>query len=342
MVLESVALDDLSVAPAQAVDLAPGLFRIAFAYAGLSFITPQKVRYKYRLEGFDHDWIEAGSRRVAYYTNLAPGRYRFPVLARNSDGVWNNSGTVFSFRLRPHYYQTAWFYALLSLLSASLIYAAYRWRVAQVKAQFNAVLGERTRIAREIHDTLAQAFVAVSVQLELVNRVLPTSIESATGLLFQTRTLVQESLAEARRSIWDLRSANAADQSLPARVSQSARNSIRNTALELNFQTVGAYRPLSSKTEDEMLRIAQEAVANVVRHAGATRLAITLSYDSNKALMQVTHNGRGFIVHPDLQGPEGHFGLRGMRERAASIGASLAVVSSRETGTRLSLEVRLS
>ncbi|MGI8962742.1 MAG: histidine kinase [Bryobacteraceae bacterium] len=124
------------------------------------------------------------------------------MLARNHEGVWNPSGASFAFRLRPHFYQTYWFYSLLLLASILLVWQIYRWRVEQVEAQFNAVLAERNRIAREIHDTLAQGFVAVSVQLELVARTLSISTDSAHHLLRQVQLLVQNSLAEARRSIW--------------------------------------------------------------------------------------------------------------------------------------------
>lgn len=339
VVLEEVTADDRVLDPASAKDLAPGLSRLAFEYAGLSFVSPHRVRFKYRLEGFDRQWIDAGTRRIAYYTNLSPRTYRFVVLARNGDGVWNTRGAVLSFRLRPHFYQTAWFYGLLVLIALALAYSIYRWRVSQVQAQFDAVLVERTRIAREIHDTLAQGFVAVSLRLELVSRMLSISVDSAADLLAQTRDMVQDSLAEARRSIWDLRSASAQDGGLPVRLSNTVRQSIKNTGLEIHLNTTGVYRPLPAKVEDELIRITQEAVMNVVRHAQATRLDLTLAYDSTKAQITIADNGRGFAAHSGFEWREGHFGLRGMRERADGINAMFFVDSSAEKGTQISVKV---
>ena len=142
-------------------------------------MAPEKVAYRYQLEGFDRGWIEAGSRRAAFYTNLPPGSYRFQVLAANNDGVWNTAGASFGLRLMPHYYQTGWFYSALALGLLLLGYLVYRWRVLEVEAQWGAVLRERGRIAREIHDTLAQGFVGISVQLELVARLLAGSRDGA-------------------------------------------------------------------------------------------------------------------------------------------------------------------
>ena len=172
VVLESFSVDDRTFDPARSAptDVAPGHSRFSFEYAGLTFYSPQRARFRYRLEGFDHSWIEAGTRRVAYYTNLRPGEYRFRVSARTYDGDWSETEASLAFRLRPHFYQTYWFYLLLTILLAAAAYEAYRWRLRQVQVQFKAVLAERNRIAREIHDTLAQGFVAVSVQLELLGR----------------------------------------------------------------------------------------------------------------------------------------------------------------------------
>lgn len=341
VVLESVVADDRVLAPSHVAAFAPGLARLAFDYTGLSFAAPQQLRFKYRLEGFDRAWIDAGTRRTAYYTNLPPGRYRFVVRARNGDGVWSANAAGIAFQLRPHFYQTNWFRALLLLAFAALTYSIYRWRVRHVQNQFNAVIAERTRIAREIHDTLAQGFVGVSVQLELVRRLMSTSLDSAHEVLGQAQQLVQQSLAEARRSIWNLRAEPGPDEDLRSKLSNAVQQSMQNHALDVKIDVTGAYRPLPPKIETEVLRIGQEAVRNVVRHANATRLRVTLAFDSTKAQMTIWDDGQGFSPQQYAAAPDGHFGLRGMRERAEAINANLNVTSSAGKGTQVSLELPL-
>lgn len=340
VVLESVTLEDRTVMHGQLGALGPGVAHLAFQYAGLSFISPQKVRYRYRLEGFDRGWVDAGTRRTAYYTNLAPRSYRFWVAARNNDGIWSAPVAIAGFKVKPFFRQTIWFYVLLAALALALGYLLYQWRLREVRRQCDAVLAERTRIAREIHDTLAQGFVAISVQLELAARLLSTSTESAREVLSETRRLAQDSLADARRSIWDLRS-EAGSHDLPTRLAKTVRAAVGNSGLTVKLNTSGAYRSLPAKVEDELVRIGREAAVNAARHAEATSLEVALTYHANKAQMIITDNGRGFVVSPDPAGPNGHYGLRGMRERAEEIGASLHVSSFESQGTQVSVEVPL-
>jgi signal transduction histidine kinase/ligand-binding sensor domain-containing protein len=341
VVIEHVTADGRVLDPNQVSVFGPDLSRLSFEYTGLSFAAPQQIRFKYRLEGFDRTWIDAGSRRAAYYTNLPPGNYRFAVQARNNDGLWNNDRASLSFELRPHLYQTNWFRGLFLLAIAALAYAFYRWRVNHVRQQFNAVMAERTRIAREIHDTLAQGFVGVAVQLELVRRLMSTSLESAGEILQQAQTLVQESLAEARRSIWNLRSEPGPDQDLRSKLSKAVQQSVQNRGLDVTIEVTGAYRPLPARIETEVLRIGQEAVMNVVRHANATRLDVSFAFDSTKAQMTICDDGQGFIPQEYPAAADGHFGLRGMRERAEGINAKLSVTAAAGKGTQVTLELPL-
>jgi ligand-binding sensor domain-containing protein/signal transduction histidine kinase len=346
VVLEKVLVDDQVRSPVvrgldQELTVKPGANRLEFQYAGLSFVAPRKVEYRYQLQGFDRNWIEAGTRRAAFYTNLPPGKYRFRVLAANNDGVWNTTGASFDLRLLPHYYQTYWFYSALALASLLLGYLAYRWRVRQVEAQWGAVLAERGRLAREIHDTLAQGFVGISVQLELVARLLATSREAAIEHLDQARVLVRASLTEARSSIWDLRSAGAAAEDLPARLSKSCTRITSSSPAKVYLQVRGTYRPLARKIEEELLRIGQEAVVNAVRHAAATRIDVQLIYEATRVSLRVEDDGCGFQPAPDCSGPEGHFGIRGMQERAGQIDAALVLQSTPGGGTRVSVEAPL-
>jgi ligand-binding sensor domain-containing protein/signal transduction histidine kinase len=341
VVIEKVLVDDQVRDLHRELTIQPGASRLEFQYAGLSFVAPQKVQYRYQLQGFDHGWIEAGRRRAAFYTNLPPGNYRFQVMAANNDGVWNTAGTSFALRLLPHFYQTWWFYTALALAGLLLGYLIYRWRVLQVETQWAAVLAERGRLAREIHDTLAQGFVGISVQLELVARLLSSSREAALEQLDQARALVRASLAEARTSIWDLRSETAGAQDLPARLRQSCNRIAIGSPSKVYLQVKGTYRPVTRKTEEELLRIGQEAVANAVRHAAATRIDVQLIYEAARVSLQVADDGRGFNPSPDRSGPVGHFGIKGMHERAEVIDAALVLESTPGGGTRVSVEAPL-
>jgi ligand-binding sensor domain-containing protein/signal transduction histidine kinase len=338
VVIESVSIDDQTLNPAQLTSIPPGHSRLSFEYAGLSFAAPQKVRFRYRLEGFDRKWVDAGTRRIAYYTNLPPGSYRFRVLARNNDGFWNEDGASIPFRLEPHFYQTYWFYALMLAVLALIAWSTYRRRVRHVEARFDAVLQERNRIAREIHDTLAQGFAGVSLQLEIVSRLMESSRDSAVEHLNQARALVRKSLADARSSIWELRSQSAEDEDLAARFSRMASQVAGSGPPKVELQVRGAYRPLSPKLEHELLKIAQEAVTNAVRHANAERVDVELAFDGAKLRMTIADNGQGFTGVADSSGPNGHFGLRGMHERAEVIDAELKVQTAAGKGTIISVE----
>jgi signal transduction histidine kinase len=344
VVVESFSIDDRIFEPGDTMstNVAAGHSRFSFEYAGLTFYSPQRARFRYRLEGFDHAWIEAGTRRVAYYTNLRPGRYRFRVSARAYDGDWSETEAALAFRLRPHFYQTYWFYLLLALLLAAAVYEAYRWRLRQVEAQFKAVLGERNRIAREIHDTLAQGFVAVSVQLELLGRKLSGPADGVRELLDQTRELVRDSLAEARRSIWDLRSQTAEGEDFASKLSKMAAQVTARTAVKVQFEVNGTYHALAGKIEDELLSIGREAITNVVRHAEAKHIVVALSFDVKKVKMVITDDGMGFVAQSATSSANGHYGLQGMRERAEQISAELTVVSTPGTGTQVRVETPIS
>ena len=185
---------------------------------------------------------QAGSRRIAYYTNLPPRHYRFRVQAANNDGVWNETGASLAFYVRPPFYRRLWFLLLAAASrSRAIVVLLYRLRLRRLHSQFQAVLAERNRVAREIHDTLAQSFVGVSVQLELTAQLLAQSQVAAAGQqIDRTREYVREGLAEARRSIWDLR-AITAQHTLPTRLTRLAEQS-STESLPIKLDIGGTYR----------------------------------------------------------------------------------------------------
>jgi ligand-binding sensor domain-containing protein len=341
VVLEDITVDDRDVAPEEMASMPPGRLHFSFSFAGIHLAAPQRVQYRYMLEGLDRAWVDAGTRRVAYYTSIPHGHYRFLVAARNAGGAWGPA-TELAFELRPHFYQTMWFRVLVALLVGGLTIVLYRLRVRALRGRFDAVAAERNRLAREIHDTLAQSFVAVSMRLEVMAQMLRGSenVEPCRQQLDQTRTLVREGLEEARRSIWDLRSEGADAQTLPSRLARLVRTTMSEVS-DTRLENTGVYRALGQSVEDELYRIAQEAVTNAVRHANPSTIRLRLSYSLDHVLLEVVDDGTGFDL---LSGPAadgGHFGLAGIRERARILRAEVMLESAPGEGTSIRVNLPL-
>jgi signal transduction histidine kinase len=342
VVVEQIVIDDKSFAPTNGIELPQGTTRFDLYYTAPSFVAPEKVRFKYKLEGFDNDWIDSGTRRIAYYTNLRPGAYKFHVIASNNDGVWNETGATFGLYLRPYFYQTYWFYAVLMLGLGIFAWLLFRLRMRTMRAQFGAVLAERTRIAREIHDNLAQEMSGISVQLEVVSRTMPPAAEAARTHLDRARQQVRHGIAEARRYVWDLRSPALEKADLPTALSETARRLTNETAIEPQVEVNGTFRPLARLVEDNLLRIGQEAINNAVKHAHAQRIFVSLRFGARRVQLSIRDDGLGFDYQATGNGRGGHFGLVGMRERAEQIGGSLSIHSSEGSGTEVVADVPIS
>lgn len=338
--IERFTVDDVLRAAESRTRVEAGHVHFQFEYAGLSFVAPQKVRYRYMLEGFDKGWTEAGARRTAYYTNIPPGHYTFRVQAANNDGVWNTEGAALEFELAPHFYQTLWFYGLLLLAMAGLVTLYMKRRLLRAEREFKAVLGERNRIAREIHDTLAQGYVGVSVQLEVLSELLrQNKVEKAAQHLDTTRGQVREGLDEARQSIWALRSQDAGENTLPVQLRRITEQA-GGHGLETSFSLYGAYRALPPGTEREIVRIAQEALQNVRKHAQARHAVVQMEYGPAEIALEIRDDGQGFNAGEGFEPPAGHYGLTGMRERAAAIGGRLEVTSAPGEGTTVRMQAK--
>ncbi len=342
VVVERLVVDRAEVALADSLRLPRGSRAVEFHFTALSFVDPSKVKFRYLLEGFDRDWVEAGARRDAFYTNLPPGSYRFRVLAANDDGVWNAEGATLAFTLPPYFYQTRWFYLAAALLTAAAMWGVYQLRVRQLKREFAAVLEERGRIARELHDSLAQGFTSISIHLEAVNAKMGAPHDAAREHLNQARLLVRSSLAEARRTVRNLRSELLEAGDLGAALSQVAGQLTAGTNVPAEVTVTGAARPLNERVESNLLRVGQEALTNAVRHAGARAVRVRLEYGDRRVCLRVEDDGHGFDVHTtDAAANGGGFGLRGMRERLTQIGGALSVESLPGRGTQITATVPL-
>ncbi|HSE42248.1 MAG TPA: two-component regulator propeller domain-containing protein [Acidobacteriota bacterium] len=319
----------------QKIEFPPGKKKFEFQYTALSLLIPDRVKFRYKLEGFDHDWVDAGTRRVAYYTGLPSANYRFRITAANNDGVWSEKDDSFDFYLKPYFYQTLWFYVLCAIGFLAIVYTVYRFRVKRMKAEFNAIISERTRIAREIHDTFAQGLTGIVLQLDAAQEV--EQIDKSKKHLLKAQDLARNSLSEARRTIWGLRPQDLESSQLPDAISKMARRITADSLLNLQMKTNGSPRALPPQVEEQLLRIAQEAVTNVVKHASAKTISVELKYDPKKVELFVRDDGSGFDL--DSASKDDHFGLSGMKERADQIKATLHVQSQPEKGTEIQVSL---
>ena len=300
-------------------------------YAGLSFISPEKVTFRYRLVGYDRSWIDAGTRREAFYTNLPPGRFDFLVQARNADGVWSAKSASLQFVVEPKLYQRAWFAPVLLLGLALAIAAGYRMRIRRLRNRFTLILAERTRIARELHDTLLQGLSGITMQLQALWTRMPPSREKR--VLAEIIADAGHCSAEARQSLWGLRNNTPGDLEFSERLAKLAREAVSDRPMSLSLKVEPVTLRKFPDAEYQLLRIASEAITNALKHAAASQLCVALSVVDRVLKLTVEDNGTGFS--PDVKPPGGHFGLHGMRERVEEIGGELSIDSSPENGTRV-------
>ena len=337
--LLEVRVDGHSMPLVVPADLPPGDGRAEFRYTGVYLSAPELVRYSYRLYGLDRDWVGEVARRVTNYNSLKHGRYRFVVRASIQGGPASEAS--FAFELRPHFYETGWFRYLCIALAAAGIWGLFRLRVRQIRERFALVLDERARLAREIHDTLAQGFVGISSQLDAVALTINRNLDAARQHLELARKMARHSLTEARRSVMDLRASALEGQDLPAALSEAARQWTAGTPVEVHVDVAGEGRKVPEEMEQNLLRIAQEAVANTVKHAHANEVRIRLEMVNGRLKLSVADDGRGFEQTNAFSEAGGHFGLLGMRERAKRLGGELQLRSEPGQGTRVEVTVPL-
>jgi signal transduction histidine kinase len=257
------------------------------------------------------------------------------VLACNNDGIWNEAGASLEFHLKPYVYQTYWFYFACAAAIALGALGVYRLRVRRIRGQFAAVLEERNRMAREIHDTLAQGFVGIALQLQAVEKALTDAPDAAKQHLGLAQSMVSHSLVEARRSVWDLRAQALETSDLAAALSATARQMTEGTQVRAEVRVVGENRRLPANVENNALRIGQEGLTNSLKHAEARQVIIELKFDEDSLRLSVKDDGHGFDTEGVLATADGHFGLLGIRERVEHLGGRLNLNSRPGEGTEL-------
>lgn len=321
--------------------LDPGSNTIQMRYAAIHLSAPDRVNYSYKLEGVDPNWVRAGTRRTINYNSLAYGPYRFLARAELAGG--ERSETAYSFRVQPHFYETFWFRCLAVLATIAAAWSIYQLRLRQIRGRFALVLEERVRLAREIHDTLAQGFVGISSQLDAVAMCMPTDPPAAQKFLDLARKMARHSLTEARRAVMGLRASALEGKDLAAALRLGTTQWTAGYKLEVHVEADAAELPteLPQDMEQNLLRIAQEAVTNTLKHAAAGNVFIRLRVEARKLYLRITDDGRGFTDAEVFTGTGGHFGLIGMRERAERLGGELRLESQPGSGTLVEVMVPL-
>jgi signal transduction histidine kinase/ligand-binding sensor domain-containing protein len=310
-------------------------------YTALSLVAPEKNRFKYKLEGHDRDWIDAGNRRQAFYNDLPPRNYRFRVVASNNSGVWNEAGDALEFSIAPAYYQTNWFRALIAALVFGAAWGLYRLRLYQIAREFNVRLeervSERTRLARDLHDTLLQSFHGLMLRFQAVSRLLPDG--KAKEQLEQTLERADQAIAEGRSAVYDLRSSTTETNELSEALNAVGNELSKEDAAEFSLVVEGEARDLHPIIRDELYRIAREALSNAFKHAHARHVEAEIEYGERVFRLRIRDDGEGIPAEILEQGRPGHYGLHGIRERARQVSADLTIWSRAYSGTEIDLSL---
>lgn len=337
--IEEARADARALPVAASLRLEPGSHAIEIHYTALRFASAAKIRFRYRMEGFDPGWVEAGAERLARYSGLPPGDYRFLVSASLPGESWSEPPAALAVHQMPQFHQTGWFLALLGVASVAVAVALFRWRVHILKGRYAAVLGERNRIAREWHDTLLAGFAAITWQLEETLSRLKEFPEQAHSTVELALKMVQHYRAEARRVIWDLRETRPEGETLADAVRAALEHVTRGTAIAGAVEVSGAAVRLDDELERNLLRICQEAASNAKRHANPKRVGILLEYQPAALRLRVEDDGEGFEPEKAAGLAAGHFGLAVMRERAERFGGTLTLTSRPGRGTIIEASV---
>jgi signal transduction histidine kinase/ligand-binding sensor domain-containing protein len=309
-------------------------------YTALSLAMPERVKFRYRLDNIDNDWQDAGTRRQAFYTNLAPGAYRFHVIACNNDGVWNDQGALLEFRIEPAWYQTVLFKLLLLVFGLGIAYILYlfdRQRyITLLRIRFDERLEERTRLARELHDTLLQTIQGSKLVADHALKDMEDPGRTRTALQRLSQWL-DRGVVEGRAALDSLRNSTEDTEDLVSALRRAAE-ACMSGQMQVTFSVNGTPCSMHPVARDEVLRIGTEAIRNACRHSGSALLSVELSYGKDLTV-SVRDCGQGFDPELLNDGKQGHFGIMGMRERASNLGGRLSLNSSKGQGTSLKLIV---
>ena len=346
--IEQVTADRKSYGASSGVLLPPRVRDLQISYTALSLVTPERNQFRVRLEGRDPDWQDVGTRREVFYNDLPPGAYRFRVIASNNSGVWNEAGAVLDFSIAPAYYQTTWFRTLIVLIVATILWSTYRYRLRQVAHAFNIRLdervNERTRIARELHDTLLQSFQGLMLRFQSARDLLPAQPAKAVEALDGALDRADQAIAEGRDAIQNLRSSTVVSNELALAITTLAQelnngHDGEQGSARFRMSVEGSPRDLHPIVRDDIHRIAREALRNAFSHAQANLIEAEVTYGPRELRLRIRDDGKGIDSEQLNTGRVRHWGLAGMRERSVQIGAQLNLWSEVGAGTEVELRI---
>ena len=339
--IEALVADRRAYEPREGLRLPPVIHDLEIEYTALSYVSPQKVAFRYMLENRDLHWQEPAGRRQAFYSDLAPGRYRFHVIASNNDGVWNDAGAALDFTIAPAWYQTVVFRLLCIAVAVLLVWVIYRVRVhhlaVSMNQRFDERLDERTRLARDFHDTLLQTIQGSKMVADdaLDATADPDRMHRA---LQKLSVWMEQATVEGRAALHSLRASTTQRNDLADALRRVTESDLIPASMSVSFSVVGNPSEMHPIVRDEIYRIGYEAIRNAAAHSGAGQLDVELRYTQDLTL-RILDNGVGMDPLVLDRGRVGHFGLQGMRERTARIGGKLTVVSSPAAGTEIQVVV---
>jgi len=312
-------------------------------YIGIDLASPEKVSYRYMLQGQDKDWRDVGNRRQAFYNYLGPGKYSFRVQASTGQGRWIELAMPLRLIVTPAFYQTWWFYAFCAFPILGLLYLGYLWRIHRVTSRLRERLKERAeervRIARELHDTLLQSVHGLMLRFHFATEQLESN-EPARDSLRLALSRADEVLLEGRRRVQDLREEVPDATDLAGQIAKAAETMDLHAALSFNIVESGTRTVLAPRVQVEVCRIAKEALANSLHHSDATSATVVLTYGGSDFTLECSDDGKGLPASILSSGRlAGHWGLVGMRERAASVKGKLELWSSPGNGTKITVRI---
>jgi ligand-binding sensor domain-containing protein/signal transduction histidine kinase len=339
VVIDHVLADGLEEPDLRKISLAADNAKVEMHYSVIQLRSQEQVRFRYMLDGFDKSWTDASSRRVAYYTNLPPGRYQFRVAAFEMSNPQQIAETSVEIIQKPHFYRTAWFLGCSLLLLGAGAWGGYEFRMRQVRSRFLAVLSERNRLAREMHDTLIQGCAGVSALLEAHSSLDDSEPAVKDDLLSCVRTQLRTTINEAREAVWDLRHADGSATAIGPILGNMTQQVSHEFGVPVEYRVSGRPFALDQSTAHELLMVVREALHNAIRHGQPTKVNVDIGFERKEFKVQVRDDGCGFDPAMASSLPDGHYGLVGIQERVKRIGGILILNSEPGAGTELTLFV---
>jgi signal transduction histidine kinase len=349
--IEQVLIGQTSMDSTRQVEVRPGAGDLEIHYAGLSLTAPEKMRFKYKLDGYDQNWVDAGTRRIAYYTNTAPGRYTFRVMASNNDGVWSTQDATLQIVVIPPFWRTWWFLSGMFAAVAGLALYGYKYRIRQLerrqvaqaafaKQLIGAHESERKRIAVELHDSLGQSLIIIKNRA-LMSLTTPDDSQRLFAQMEEISEAATQAINEVREIAHNLRPYQLDRMGLATALAAMLQAVAGASSIRFAAEIEPLDGVLSKETEVGLYRIVQEALNNIIKHSRATEAALTLMRNAHAVRLSIRDNGQGFVPSmAETAGPRG-LGLTSIAERARMIGARHEIRSLPHQGTTITIELEM-